>query len=133
MSRSVIQTALDEEMREPCTPVLRGCPPIPRAYTDGERPLPCGEYQGIDVGFSADCNGIAQLFSNLFYCGDDAGSEGTFCWKFGQWRIQHQLKCSQRSAPCPKILGSELGTHGFAQVAVYVLRAYGMGLACLIQ
>lgn len=95
--------------------------------------LPFGEYQGIYVGFSADCNGIAQLFSNLFYCGDDAGAEGAFCWRFRQWGIQHQLKRPQRSAPCPEILGGEFGTHGFARVAVYVLRAYGMGLARLIQ
>lgn len=44
--------------------------------------LPCGEYEGIDVGLPADRNGIAQLAGDFFDGADDAGSDGAFCREF---------------------------------------------------
>ena len=95
--------------------------------------LPRRKHQGINIGLPADCNGVSQLFSNLFYRGYNAGLESALTWQVGQGCIQHQFKCSQRSPPGPKILGGEFGAHGFAEIAIYLLGADGMTFAIIIE
>ncbi len=95
--------------------------------------LPRRKHQGVNVRLPADHNGVARFFSDFFRRGYNARSKGALTWDVWQRRIQHQFKRSQRSTPGSKILGGKFSIHGFAEIAIHLLRPDRMPPAIIIQ